>query len=131
MAHIFDLNYFYVAIENNNIMAITACTNGKTPPIQLNKHLVNHSYPFEVSAKAGSIEFVTTALAYRGKGAASGLITHIMGVMSYSEYVLEVADNNTVAVHLYEKLGFTEFMRIPVPKQGGFSYLVYMKKERK
>jgi len=34
----------------------------------LNRVLVNHNYPFEIPTKTGTIEFVATAAAYRGKG---------------------------------------------------------------
>jgi ribosomal protein S18 acetylase RimI-like enzyme len=157
MVHIFNLDYFYIAAENNargtipEVIAITACTDGKTSPIKLDKktlcdtlgfiggrfaysmlskHLVNHSYPFELSPQTGSIEFVATAERHKGKGAAYGLIEHIMGNMAYSEYVLEVADTNASAVRLYEKLGFAEFKRTPAPKVSGFNHFLYMKKEK-
>lgn len=149
LTHMFILDYFYVAVEGNKIAAITACTDGKTPPIKLDKktmckmlgfiagriayvmltkHLVNHKYPFDVFTQTGSIEFVASAAEFRSKGAAHGLITHIIDATPYSEYILEVADNNTPAVRLYEKLGFVEFKRTPAPKGGGFNHLVYMRK---
>jgi ribosomal protein S18 acetylase RimI-like enzyme len=150
--HIFDLSRFFTAVHNNEIAAISACTDGKTPPVQLEKkilrrtlglirgsiaytmlkkHLVEHSYPFELSPRTGSIEFVAAAPEYRGQGAAHGLIAHIMNVMPCTEYVLEVADTNTAAVRLYEKLGFREFKRVqnPAAKNSGFNFFVYMKTE--
>lgn len=150
MAHIFILDYFYLAVEGDKITAITACTDGKTPPVALDKktlcktlgfitgrityavltkNLVNHSYPFEVMPQTGSIEFVATAPEFRGKGAAYGLISHIIESTSYADYILEVADNNTSAVRLYDKLGFVEFKRTPAPKQGGFKHFLYMKRK--
>lgn len=151
MAHIFILDCFYLAVEGDKIAAITACTDGKSPPVKLDKktlcqtlgfiggrmaymmlskHLVSHPYPFEIMPQTGSIEFVATAPEFRGKGAAFGLIKHLMNAASCSEYVLEVADNNTAAVKLYEKLGFTEFKRTPAPKQGGFEHFLYMRKAK-
>jgi ribosomal protein S18 acetylase RimI-like enzyme len=151
MTHIFNLDCFYLAAEGNNIAVITACTNGKSPPIELDKktlcqtlgfiagriaymmlskHLVNHPYPFEVMSQTGSIEFVATSPEFRGRGVAHGLIEHIINTESYSEYVLEVASNNASAIRLYEKLGFVEFKRTPAPKQGGFEYLLYMRKAK-
>jgi ribosomal protein S18 acetylase RimI-like enzyme len=47
--------------------------------------------------------------------------------MHYSEYILEVADTNTPAIRLFEKLGYKEFTRKPAPKKSGFSHFVYMK----
>jgi hypothetical protein len=37
LTHMFILDYFYVAAEDGKIAAITACTDGKTPPIKLDK----------------------------------------------------------------------------------------------
>ncbi|WP_330218430.1 GNAT family N-acetyltransferase [Sporosarcina globispora] len=73
--------------------------------------------------------FVATSVNYRGKGVATELLKTIMDSTSYDEYVLEVADTNTSAFKLYEKLGFAEFMRIPRKhsKRSGVNNLVYMK----
>ena len=91
---------------------------------------MEHTYPFEFPAETGSIEFVATAVEHRGKGAAFGLIEHIMAITRYKQYILEVADNNTAAIRLYEKLGFKEFKRTPsLHKRAGFDYFLYMKKE--
>lgn len=148
LAHIFDLNSFYVAVENEEIMALIGCTAKKPPPIKLdkkiltqelgfirgrfaywglNKFMVNHKYPFELSPRTGSIEFVATASEHRGKGVAFGLLSHVMEISPYPEYVLEVIDNNTTAIRLYEKLGYSEFMRTPAPKGSGFKHFIYMK----
>jgi len=134
LSHIFELDSFFVAVENDEIMALIGCTDKKPPPIKLdkkiliqelgiirgriaywglNKYMVNHAYPFELSEQTGSIEFVATAPEHRGKGAAYGLLSHVMEILPYSEYVLEVVGDNTPAIRLYEKLGYSEFMRIP------------------
>jgi ribosomal protein S18 acetylase RimI-like enzyme len=149
--HMFDLSVFYIAVEGTRIAAITALTDGQNAPIklrarQLRKHLgfvrgtityfilkgqlQEHKYPFEVAANVGSIEFVATDPACRQKGAAFKLINHIMANNQYNEYILEVADTNTCAVRLYEKLGFCEFHRVKErnTKQSGINFLVYMKK---
>jgi len=89
---------------------------------------MTHVYPFELSSQTGSIEFVATAPEHRGKGAAFGLLEHVMDAMPYTEYVLEVADTNISAIRLYEKLGFNEFKRITGPRGGSFKYFVYMRK---
>jgi len=150
MAHIFDLESFYLAVEGEAILALIGCTNKKPPPIamdkavlvrelgflagrvtyrMLNKHLVNHTYPFELMPGTGSIEFVATAAQHRGKGAAHDLLAHVMEISPYNEYVLEVMDVNTPAIRLYEKLGYAEFTRTPAPKFSGFAHFVYMKKK--
>jgi ribosomal protein S18 acetylase RimI-like enzyme len=150
LAHMFDLKYFFVALQNNEIAAITACTNGTTPPIKLNKrilskklgffrghiayfmlnkHLVKHKYPFRLSPQIGSIEFVASAPKFRRTGAAYGLITHIIEIMPYKDYVLEAAGKNNAAIHLYKKLNFHEFMRTQAPKGSGEDHLLYLKRE--
>ena len=147
--HIFDLDRFYVAFENDIIACIIACGDQNPPPISLdkkilskelgflrgriaykmlNKHIVNHSYPFDFSPETGVIEFVATAPGFRGQGIAGRLLAHVMEVSPYDEFILEVADTNTSAVHTYEKAGFIEFIREPAPKNSGFNYFVYMKR---
>jgi len=149
MSHIFELDSFYVAVENKEILAFIGCTAKKPPPISvdkktlikelgffrgrlaywgMNKYMVNHAYPFELSPQTGSIEFVATAPEHRGKGAAFSLLSYVMVVSPYSEYVLEVIDINAPAIRLYEKLGYSEFKRTPAIKGSGFNHFVYMKK---
>jgi len=147
-AHIFKLEQFYLAVEDDEVLAFTACTDGKEPSITLDKnelrkelgrisgtiayrmlckHLLGHTYPFDLSPETGSIEFVATKEKHRGKGIAKGLIRFIMKQTKYNEYVLEVASSNTSAIKLYDKLGFREFKKIPAPKKSGFDHYVYMK----
>ena len=149
MAHIFDLECFYAAVQDGEITAIAACTDGKAPGVHfekkelcqalgfvpglisffiLTKRLVHHVYPFEYSKQAGFIEFVAVSPLHRRKGVAAALITHIMQTMPYDEYILEVADTNTSAVKLYERLGFVEFKRTKAPKGSGSNYFIYMKR---
>jgi ribosomal protein S18 acetylase RimI-like enzyme len=153
LIHMFDVSKFYVAVDGERVAAITAFTDGVNPPIHLEKkelrrhlgliggafaysmlkqNLENHSYPFDVTARMGSIEFVATAPEYRGRGVAADLIMHIMDETPRAEYVLEVADTNTTAVRLYERLGFVEFMRTKAPgsKISGVNYYVYMRRTR-
>jgi ribosomal protein S18 acetylase RimI-like enzyme len=151
LAHMFLLDRFYVAEENGEILAIVGVTHKKPPPIQLNKKALvkelgflrgrvaywglnrftyNHAYPFEMSEDAASIEYVATAVAHRGKGVAFALLNHVMELLAYKEYILEVIDTNPTAIRLYEKLGFAEFTRqpSPMPKKTGFNFYIYMKK---
>jgi len=147
LAHSFCLDKFYLAVESESILGIAACTNGKAPILlskkdliqklgfirgriafwALNKFMVNHHYPFEILDTTGVIEFVATSPEHRGKGVASKLITHIMDDKQKNDYLLEVADSNTSAIRVYEKLGFVEFTKIPAPKSVDFHYLVYMR----
>ncbi|MFD1707224.1 GNAT family N-acetyltransferase [Siminovitchia sediminis] len=135
-AHMFVLNQFYVAIANNKIAGMTACTDGTERSVRLNKkELRKHlgffkgsmagiflkkefEAPFEeFPPNTGSIEFVGTASEFRGQGVASQIIKHIIENTPYNDYVIEeVADTNTSAMNLYNKLGFEEYKRKPLPK---------------
>lgn len=149
-SHMFNLEAFYVAVIDGEIAGITACTDGKVSSVHLeSKELKKHlgffrgiiayfilkrefeekPYPFEIEKGMGMVEFVATSKKYRGKGVASAIMNHIFDSTPYDIYVLEVADTNTNAVKLYEKLGYTEFLRIKQKhtKQSGINYLVYMK----
>jgi len=144
------LEYFYVACENGEIASIIACKKDKPPPVKLDKkvfvkylglimgniaypiiqkHMMEHKYPFKLAEQTGSIEIVATAPKYRGRGIAQGLAEHVMSEQSYKDYVLEVIDTNAGAIRLYEKLGFEETMRTKAPKNAGFNEFIYMKKE--
>ena len=136
-AHMFVLDQFYVAIADGEIAGVTACTDGKTLSVRLNKkELRKHlgffkgsmagiflKKEFETSNEnfppnTGSIEFVGTAPKFRGQGVASQIIQYIIENTPYNDYVIEeVADTNTPAMRLYQKLGFEEYRRKPVPKK--------------
>ncbi|MXQ54214.1 GNAT family N-acetyltransferase [Shimazuella alba] len=150
-AHMFVLEHFYVAITNKKVAAIATCTDGSVLSIKLNKkelrkHLgwfkgtMAHLFlkkEFEALAEnpspsKGFIDFVGTALEFRGKGAASKLIRYIMENTAFKEYVIgEVADTNIPAMKLYTKLGFKEYKRKAmsrtIAKKNGINYLVSLK----
>lgn len=153
LAHMFRLEAFYAAAEDGEILGIAACTDGKTSSVhiqtgelrrhlgfimgsfaglQLKRELENHPYPFPLEPGTGSIEFVATNPKHLGRGVASALLRHIFSETSYRAYVLEVADTNTPAVRLYEKLGFREFLRVPnkYSKQSGINAFIYMRYEK-
>jgi ribosomal protein S18 acetylase RimI-like enzyme len=136
-AHMFVLDQFYVAVMDNKIAGMVACTDCRTRSVRLNnKELRKYlgffkgsiativlkkefESPFEnPPTETGSIEFVGTASEFRGKGVASQIICHIMKNTAYHEYLItEVADTNTPAMNLYKKLGFEEYNRIPIPQK--------------
>lgn len=154
-AHMFVLEQFYVAIVNDKVAGMLACTDGKTLSVRLNKkELRNHlgfykgsiaglflKKEFEVlyeniSPNTGSIEFVGTAYEFRGQGVASHLIRYVLENTPYNNYVIEeVADTNTPALKLYEKLGFEEYKRKDISagkaKKIGINHLVSLKYKRK
>lgn len=149
-SHMFNLETFYIAVIDGEIVGITACTDAKVSSIHLeSKELKKYlgffmgtiayyilkqefekkTYPFEIKRGMGMVEFVDTSKKYRGQGVATAIMDYIFDSTSYSEYVLEVADTNKNAFMLYEKLGYTEFARIKHKhsKQSGINYFVYMK----
>lgn len=148
-SNMFNLDQFYIAIIDNEIAGITACTDGKKKSIKLikkdirkhigfirgviayyvlKKYLENKPYPFPITEEMGSVEFVATAENYRSRGVASSIMKYIFDNTPYERYVLEVADTNTNAVNLYTGLGYTEIMRIKEknPKQSGINYYLYL-----
>lgn len=149
-SHMFNLKVFYIAVIDGEIAGITSCTDGKVSSIHLeNKELKKHlglfmgtiaysvlkkefeekPYPFEIEKGMGMVEFVATSTKYRGHGVATAIMDYIFDFTPYDVYALEVADTNTNAVKLYEKLGYTEFLRIKQKhsKRSGVKHLVYMK----
>ena len=147
-AHMFDLSKFFIAIKGEQVAAMASCTSSISPVVLdkkvfvqvlgqirgriayvvLKRHMMNNSLPFAISPKTGVIEFVATAPEFRQQGAARALLTYIMNTQPYDAYMLEVADNNTNAVRLYEKLGFSEIKRVRAPKRSGVNFFVYMRK---
>jgi ribosomal protein S18 acetylase RimI-like enzyme len=150
-AHMFVLEQFYVATVENKIAGMVACTDCKTLSVRLNKReLRKHlgvvkgsvagivlkkefESPFKnPPSDTGSIEYVGTASEFRGKGVASQIIKYIFENTPYSEYIIEeVADTNIPAMNLYNKIGFEEYKRTPVPpknvKKIGINYLISLK----
>jgi ribosomal protein S18 acetylase RimI-like enzyme len=146
-SHIFDLQYFYVAVSGNEITAMAACTDGISPLrfnkaicrkelgflrgwiayAQLTKHMVNHKFPFDFISGMGRIEIVGTAAEHQGKGMAYNLLKHIIESTPYTEYILEVFDDNVGAVKLYEKLGFETFKKVNTVINAKTNAFLYMK----
>jgi ribosomal protein S18 acetylase RimI-like enzyme len=150
LAHMFALEYFYVAVIDHEIAGMAVCVDTghfcirgdrKTLARHLGivkglcanalfKYYFNKTpkYPVAVDAKTASVEFVATRAAYRKKGVASAIMNHLFTLPEYDRYILEVADTNTSALALYEKLGYREVYRKKQPfgKYIGLNYLVYM-----
>jgi len=98
----------------------------------LNRHVGRNAYPFNLSKHTGSIEYVATAKEYQGQGVGYDLLTHIMKIMPYTAYVLEVADTNIGAVKLYDRLGFKEFKRVKAAnrRRTGVNFFLYMRRDK-
>ncbi len=153
-AHMFVLDQFYVAMEDNKVAGFVACTDCKTLSVRLDtKELRKYlgfmkgtiagivlKKEFETffenpQPQTGSIEFVGTAVEFRGKGVASQIIRYILDNTPYRTYLIdEVADTNIPAMSLYKKLGFKEFKSRPLAaaeaKKIGINRFVSFKYEK-
>ncbi|QJC50836.1 GNAT family N-acetyltransferase [Paenibacillus albicereus] len=153
-AHMFVLDQYYVALAGDRVAAFGACTDCRRFSVNLQsaplrRHLGwfkgsmaalilkrEFQKPFvDPPAETGSIEFVGTALSFRGQGAASAVIRHMLDHLPYRTYLIEeVAETNVPAIRLYEKLGFTEYKRKSLsPKQArraGFHHMVSLRLEK-
>lgn len=147
--HMLVLDVFHVALLDGEAAGIAACTDGRQQSVvPQGKHLRRHlglvkgtigaiGLKREFSGGvpgladgAASIEVVGTASRFQGEGVATALITHLLALPQYREYVLEtVSDINTPALNLYRKLGFVEYKRVPVKhtKLSGINYYVSLR----
>ena len=154
-SHMFVLEQFYVAVTDDEVAGVAACTDGGSQSVKLNaKELRKHLGLFKGSMagiflkkefeapyvyfppNTGSIEFVGTASKFRGQGAASQLIRYIIENTPYEDYVIdEVADTNIQAMKLYEKMGFEEYRRKPMSEKAagksGINNIVSLKYVKK
>jgi ribosomal protein S18 acetylase RimI-like enzyme len=146
-AHMFVLDQFYVALAGDRVAAFGACTDCRSFSLELQsaplrRHLGwfkgsmaaiilkrEFQKPFVAPpSETGSVEFIGTALSFRGQGAASAVIRHMMDHLPYRTFIIEeVADTNVPAIRLYEKLGFTEYKRKSLsPRQARISGIHHM-----
>lgn len=137
-AHMFVLDQFYIAMSGDKVAGFVGCTDCAAKSVQLDaKQLRKHlglvkgsiaaivlkkefESPFDdPQPNTGSIEFVATAPAFRGQGAASQIMQYLFQHTPYETYLIEeVADTNIPAMSLYQKLGFQEYKSKPLsPKE--------------
>jgi ribosomal protein S18 acetylase RimI-like enzyme len=143
---LFILEYFYVAIIDNEIAGMAACMDKGHPSLNIDKKILiknlglfkglltyfifkdsEKNYKIELDGKIAIIEHVTTNAKFKRIGVASSLIKYLFSLSEYKHYVLEVADTNINAVELYKKLGFIEIYRKKYMSKSGINYLLYMK----
>ncbi|MFD9941288.1 GNAT family N-acetyltransferase [Nonomuraea sp. NPDC059023] len=149
LQHTLVLDLFYVALVDDRPAGIAACTNGRQLSFRHDKRELRRHLGFYKGTIAhivfgrefykplpytrdrlASLEFVATGASYRGMGVATTLLTHLLALPQYDEYVLaDIADTNTAALGLYEKLGFREFKREKVnhTKRTGINAYVSMR----
>jgi ribosomal protein S18 acetylase RimI-like enzyme len=132
-AHGFVLEYFYVAIIDNEIAGIIACMGKGQFCFKIKiKTLIKHlgifkglftNFEFNQFRKASPkldkntaiIEYVATSEKHLRKGVASALVKYLFTLPEYEFYVVEVDVTNMKAVDLYKKLGFRSiYMKVYV-----------------
>jgi ribosomal protein S18 acetylase RimI-like enzyme len=151
-AHMFALEYFYVALVHDELAGMAACVDIEHFCIRPDRAvLIQHlglfkgisaylvfkyyfnkypKYDTPLDAQTASLEFVAVAEKYRKQGVATALLRHLVTVPEYDSYMLEVADTNTAACALYAKIGFRELFRKPLrlgKKYAGIDALIYMR----
>ncbi|MFD0586485.1 GNAT family N-acetyltransferase [Paenibacillus sp. GCM10027627] len=154
-AHMFVLDQFYIAVaEGGRVAGMASCSDGSAPSVklaakELRKHLGIYKgtlaglflkKEFEAvlanpSPGKAAIGFVATAPEFRGQGVAKDIIRHIVEQTPYHLFLIEmVADTNTAAMNLYQKLGFQTYKQEAVPpkraQQIGIHYFVSFKYEK-
>jgi len=140
------IEYFYVAIIDNEIAGMTACLGKGDIPLNIdrkiftkyfgilrglpayyaNKHFIKNMPIHEIDNETAIFEFVVTDSKYRGMGVASTLIKHIFALPEYKYFLIEVADTNPNAFELYKKLGFKEVHRKKSIPGAGINYWIHM-----
>ncbi len=120
----FLLEYFYVAIMDNEIVGMIACMGKGEVCIKLDlKTIVKYFGVFrgliinfwlkqflkefpKLDEKTALFECLAVDIKHLRKGIASTLIKSIITLSEYENYILEVIGTNKKAINLYDKLGF-------------------------
>jgi ribosomal protein S18 acetylase RimI-like enzyme len=143
----FLLEYFYVAIIDNEIVGMAACMGKNKYCFKYNlKTLIKYFGLFggllfnyglsqfvkgfpKLDEETALIEYVATDTKHLRTGVATTLINSLFTLSEYQNYILEVIGTNTKAINLYKKLGFkTEYLKIYLPKT--YIGMKYTKKDK-
>ena len=135
-AHGFLLEYFYVAIMDNEIVGMAACMGKNKICFKFNiitlvkylgilKGLLTNfgfnqfvkGFP-KLNEKTALIEYLATDKKHLRTGVASTLVKALFALPEYKNYILEVIETNSKAINLYTKIGFkAEYLKIYFPKK--------------
>lgn len=138
---------FYIALMDNEVAGILACSNNKMRAIHLEREVIlqhlgfmkgsiiyfilenEFHTPISYDDTTAYIESVATHISARGKGVATRLLEYVTERLPYKEYRLTVRDNNKTAISIYKKFGFKEFDRMGSGffEKKYFKYKIYMK----
>jgi len=143
----FPIEYFYVAVIENEIVGMVACLARKNICLNIdkkrfmkyfgklmgfmayytNKRYIKNLPVHKMDNETVVIEYVVTDSKYKGMGIASSLIKYIFSLPAYKHFLIEVADTNPSALELYKKLGFKETHRKKYMPGSGINYWIHMK----
>lgn len=149
LEHMFVPEQFYLALVDGEPAGIATCGDGTELAVRHSwRELVGHlglvkgtvatvvfrhefqKLPTDPAPGRAFVGFVATAERFRGRGIATAIMEHLLAQPHYDEYVLEdIADSNTAAIRLYQKLGYQEFKRVRVrhTKQAGINHYISMR----
>jgi len=123
-AYGFLLEYFHVAIVDNEIVGMVACMDEKKICFKFSlKTLVKYLGIFnglitrfginqfikgfpKLDEQTALIEYLAIDTKHLRTGVASTLVKSLFTLPEYKNYLLEVIGSNTKAINLYKKLGF-------------------------
>ena len=118
-------DYFYIAIDNENVLGLIAISNNKTRAVKFDKKLIKKEVGFLKSISLNFIlpmlekpevknetdcyiDFVAVNKNFRSTGVGAKLFNHIYQVTSANDYYLEVLSENTKAIKFYKKLSYID-----------------------
>jgi len=145
-----DVNRFFVAESENQIIGVTACTDCDGRAVSIDKKAFRKHFgllrgllaniflapefttPLPYPKSTGYIEFVAVTKNARNKGVAAAMLKTVVEQTNYDEYMLDVTDINIAAQACYTKFGFVEVKRVKEKngKQKGFNEKIYMRYPR-
>ena len=141
-------NRFIVAEQNGEIIGIAGCADCTGRVLNVSKRDSRKHFglirgtiahmafrgefmnQLDFPPTTGVIDFVGVLPKSRGQGVATALLEKVVeSNPKYTEFVLNVKDNNYSAIRVYERFGFVEYERVPYKwaKQVGFKELVWMR----
>ena len=143
--HVFLLEYFYVAIIDNEIVGMIACM-GKGPFCMIfkkkefikNLGLFKGLFTFFAFIKytnrskkldndTALVEFLAVNKKNQNMGIATSLFKYVFALPEYKYFVGEVADTNPRAFELYKRLGFKETSRKKFIPNSGINYWIQIR----
>lgn len=147
--HIFLVEYFNVAMIDDEVAGIIACTDGFNNSMKISSRVFRNEFgtikgtlislllkknfqkkPIKRDKSIGFIEVVATNPTFQNRGVGTALFNHVFNKPEFNRYILEVASNNSAGISLYKKLGFRELYKKKhiFAKQSGIDYFIWMER---